>query len=393
MTIIPLFVLGILTTILCAAGVIEYYHHQRSIAAIPIRIHVNGTRGKSSVTRLIAAGLREAGIRTFAKTTGTAPRVIDAAGKDRIIHRLRSPSIGEQVRLLNYFSQEKSEAVVMECMAVQPQYQWISEHQMVRSHFGVITNVRPDHLEEMGPTLDDVAHSLCNTVPVGGKLVTGEDQHPEILKKVAENNGNMFIRSDESSVTEGELDQFSYMEHPANVAVALDVCQEVGVQREVALTGMQKVQPDLGALIAWNLEKDEKRIQFVNGMAANDPVSTLQIWRFVIDRYPGEGGTCVFFNCRDDRPARTRQLIELTLKEIKPDHFIIRGDKIERTIVRVRNHSPATNIQAVGLSQNLDFVVNQLMDLPHDTLIYAIGNQVGAGQEILAKLGRYRHHG
>ena len=121
MTIIPLFVLGILATILCAAGVIEYYHHQRSLAAIPIRIHVNGTRGKSSVTRLIAAGLREAGIRTFAKTTGTAPRVIDAAGKDRIIHRLRSPSIGEQVRLLNYFSQEKSEAVVMECMAVQPQ--------------------------------------------------------------------------------------------------------------------------------------------------------------------------------------------------------------------------------------------------------------------------------
>ena len=28
-----------------------------------------------------------------------------------------------------------------------------------------------------------------------------------------------------------------------------------------------------------------------------------------------------------------------------------------------------------------------------NTLIYAIGNQVGAGQEILAKLGRYRHHG
>ena len=245
----------------------------------------------------------------------------------------------------------------------------------------------------MGPTLDDVAHSLCNTVPVGGKLVTGEDQHPEILKKVAENNGSIFIRSDESSVTEGELDQFSYMEHPANVAVALDVCQEAGVQREVALAGMQKVQPDLGALIAWNLEKDEKRIQFVNGMAANDPVSTLQIWRFVIDRYPGEGGTCVFFNSRDDRPARTRQLIELTLKEIKPDHFIIRGDKVEGTIARVRNHSPVKNIHAVELSQNLDFVVNRLMDLPHDTLIYAIGNQVGAGQEILAKLGRYRHHG
>ena len=106
MIITPLFFLGILAAFLCAAGVIEYYHHQRLLNTIPIRIHVNGTRGKSSVTRLIAAGLREAGIRTFAKTTGTAPRVIDAEGKDHIIHRLRSPSIGEQVRLLNYFSQE-----------------------------------------------------------------------------------------------------------------------------------------------------------------------------------------------------------------------------------------------------------------------------------------------
>ncbi|GIS53542.1 hypothetical protein Ct9H90mP29_05840 [bacterium] len=115
----------------------------------------------------MAAGLREGGIRTFAKTTGTAPRVIDAGkGKNRIIHRLRLPSIGEQVRLLNYFASEKPEAVVMECMAVQPQYQWIAEHQMVRSHIGVITNVRPDHLDEMGPTEDDVAYSLCNTIPL-----------------------------------------------------------------------------------------------------------------------------------------------------------------------------------------------------------------------------------
>ena len=393
MIITPLFFLGILAALLCVVGVIEYNHHQRLLNTIPIRIHVNGTRGKSSVTRLIAAGLREAGIRTFAKTTGTAPRVIDAAGKDRIIHRLRSPSIGEQVRLLNYFSQEKSEAVVMECMAVQPQYQWISEHQMVRSHFGVITNVRPDHLEEMGPTLDDVAHSLCNTVPVGGKLVTGEDEHLGILKKVAENNRSTFLQSDEANITDDELDQFSYMEHPANVAVALDVCHEAGVQREVALAGMQKVQPDLGALIAWSLGKGEKRIQFINGMAANDPVSTLQIWKFVIDRYPGEGGTCVFFNSRDDRPARTRQLIELTLIEIKPDHFVVRGDNIDGIIERVRNHSPQTDIHAVDLNQNLDIVVNQLMGLPHDTLIYAIGNQVGAGQEILTKLAEYRHHG
>ncbi|MDC0480152.1 poly-gamma-glutamate synthase PgsB [Candidatus Marinimicrobia bacterium] len=393
MSLTPLIVLGFLAIAICISGILEYQFHMRSLVAIPLRIHVNGTRGKSSVTRLVAAGLREAGIRTFAKTTGTAPRVIDAEGKDRIIHRLRLPSIGEQTRLLSYFASEKPEAVVMECMAVQPQYQWIAEHQMVQSQIGVITNVRPDHLDEMGPTEDDVAYSLCNTVPENGILITGEDQKPEILRQVAKNNGTEFIQSNEADISRDELDQFTYMEHPANVAVALDVCKKAGVDRHIALAGMHKVQPDLGALIAWNLDQGEKRIQFINGMAANDPVSTLQIWKFIIDRYPAEGGTCVFFNSRDDRPFRTRQLIELTLEEIKPDYFIIRGDKIDAIVQRLIHYSPGTNVQIIGLSNDHNQVVDKLLSLPHDTLIYAIGNQVGAGQEILAKLSDYRHHG
>ena len=390
MILTPLFVLGFLGIVLSLTGIIEYYYHQKLVNTIPIRIHVNGTRGKSSVTRLIAAGLREGGIRTFAKTTGTAPRVIDAFGKDHIIHRLRSPSIGEQVRLLKYFAQEKPDAVVIECMAVQPQYQWISEHQMVRSNIGVITNVRPDHMEEMGPTLVDVAYSLCNTIPVDGKLITGEEIHLEIFRNVAKENGSTFVESNEISISDDELNQFSYIEHPMNIAVALDVCNEAGVERRIALAGMYKMKPDLGALVAWNLKKDNRRIQFINGMAANDPVSTLKIWKFVVDRYNGDRGTCVFFNTRDDRPGRTRQLIELTLQEIKPDHFIVRGDKIKKPITRVQKHSPNTNIFEIGFNKNIDFVVDKLLGLSNCTLIYAIGNQVGSGQEILTKIAKYK---
>ncbi len=90
MIISPPFFLGAIVLILILIGYIERLNHQRVISSIPLRVHVNGTRGKSSVTRLIAAGLRAGGIRTFAKTTGTAPRIIDSKGKDRVIHRLRS---------------------------------------------------------------------------------------------------------------------------------------------------------------------------------------------------------------------------------------------------------------------------------------------------------------
>ena len=389
----PLIVLGTLALLLCIAGIIEFQNHLTSLNTIPLRIHVNGTRGKSSVTRLIAAGLREGGLRTFAKTTGTAPRVIDADGKDRIIHRLRLPSIGEQVRLLKYFASEKPDAVVMECMAVQPQYQWIAEHQMVKSHVGVITNVRPDHLEEMGPTEEDVALSLCNTIPVDGVLITGEDQKTDLMRHIAGKNDSRFIHSNESTITKEELEKFTYMEHPSNIAVALDACKEAGVERKTALAGMHKVKPDLGALIAWNLDLNGKNIQFINGMAANDPVSTLQIWKFIMDRYPAEGGTCVFFNSREDRPSRTRQMIELTFLEIKPDYFMVRGDKVLTSIERQKHHSENTRVNIIGLGDPIEKLIEKMAEMPNNTLVYAIGNQVGVGQEILELISTFRNHG
>ena len=393
MLISPLLILGFLATFLIIAGLLEFRYHQISLSGIPIRIHVNGTRGKSSVTRLIAAGLRAGGKRTFAKTTGTAPRVIDSKGIDRIIHRLRKPSIGEQVRLLKYFSDEKPDVVVMECMAVQPQYQWISEHQMVKSDIGVITNARPDHLDEMGPTEEDVVKSLCNSIPVSGVLVTAEQKHKNIIKKVTYDNNSDFILSDENSLSNEYIDNFSYIEHPQNIAIALDVCEKLGVDREIAIGGMHQVQPDLGALIVWKLIGQKGLLQFVNGMAANDPVSTLQIWKFVIDRYPTKSATAVFFNSRDDRPMRTKQMLELTFEEIRPEYLIVRGDKIEAKINKLKHHSPETIVIIFSIDEKADVVSKAILKLPDDSLIYAIGNQVGVGQEILEDLARNRING
>jgi len=49
-------------------------HKARMFEEFEHRIHVNGIRGKSSVTRLIAAALREGKVKTLGKTTGTAAR-------------------------------------------------------------------------------------------------------------------------------------------------------------------------------------------------------------------------------------------------------------------------------------------------------------------------------
>ena len=97
----------IISAILICLGILENYYHNKSLMKIPHRIHVNGARGKSSVTRLVAAGLRAGGLKVLAKTTGSAPRIIDVNGEDQVIHRLRAASIGEQIKLIRYFSKKK----------------------------------------------------------------------------------------------------------------------------------------------------------------------------------------------------------------------------------------------------------------------------------------------
>ena len=151
---------AVLVAGLAAYGVWETRSHRMNLARVPLRIHVNGTRGKSSVTRLIAAALRAHGIRTFAKTTGTMARIIDPDGREIDVYRVGRPNIVEQTRIVRRAVEAGAEALVVECMAVAPELQPITELRLIQSTVGVITNCRADHLDVMGPTTDDVAWPL-----------------------------------------------------------------------------------------------------------------------------------------------------------------------------------------------------------------------------------------
>lgn len=123
-------ILILATVILILNWIWEYRRHLRKVKSIPIRIHVNGTRGKSSVTRLIAAGLRAGGIRTIAKTTGTMPRVIMPDGREAAVIRLMGANIIEQKYIFREAEKHDVQAIVIECMAVNPVFQWITERSL-----------------------------------------------------------------------------------------------------------------------------------------------------------------------------------------------------------------------------------------------------------------------
>ena len=367
--------------LLIIIGIIEIQVHHKSLSHIPIRVHVNGIRGKSSVVRLIAAGLRGGGLKTFAKTTGTVPRIINEHGDDVELHRLRSASIGEQLKLIRYFATQSADAVVMECMAINPQYQWISEHKMVRSTLGVITNVRKDHMDEMGKTNEQIAYSLSNSIPFESTLITSEKKWFGPLAKISNERKTEFIISDNNDIDSEFIDNFPYLEHPENINLALKVCEKLGIDKKDALNGMMSTKPDPGVLLIWKICNEN---QFVSAFAANDPVSTLKVWNLIKDK--STNNTCFFLNSRDDRRYRTKQLIKLVMEDIKPDLLIIRADNIKHLIV---NYDTDTKIKLFSMRSSQKEVANYIVGL-NKYIIVGIGNIVGWGDSFIERIKQYR---
>ena len=134
-------------------------------------IHVNGIRGKSTTTRLIDAGMRECGFKVFSKTTGTIPTYIDVAGNEHEIFRLGKANIREQIKMMKLALKEGAEVLVLECMAVNPELQRICEEKILKANICVITNIRLDHINDMGDNLEEIAEAFSNTIPTNGTLI------------------------------------------------------------------------------------------------------------------------------------------------------------------------------------------------------------------------------
>jgi len=379
-------VLILATVLLIAYWAHEYWRHLRNVKSIPIRVHVNGTRGKSSVTRLIAAGLRAGGKKTVAKITGTLPRVVLPDGREAAIIRLMGANIIEQKYIFRHAVSEKPDAIVIECMAVNPVFQWITERKFVRSTISVITNCRPDHLDLMGSTEQSVTMSLSNTIPQGGVCYTAENEHFGLLEKVAKQRHCRIHQIRPADVTPEELARFRYIEHAENVQLALAVCAEAGIPREVALEGMIHAHPDPGALRKYIVHDGDKTIHFYNVFAANDPKSTERIINMVTGHLQNVE-KIIMLNSRADRLYRAHQLID-TVANLDFSYLLLTGE-IPEKVESYALHSglPANKVIPLG-ELRPELVYKKVLELTgSESHVLGIGNMAGKvwyGAQIVA---------
>ncbi|MCE1179576.1 MAG: poly-gamma-glutamate synthase PgsB [Micrococcales bacterium] len=294
-----------------------------------MRVHVNGIRGKSSVTRLVAGVLREGGFVTVAKTTGSAARVIGPQGEETPIRRLGAATINEQIDIVKEHVRQDVEALVIECMAVRPLYQQYSQDYMVRSDITVITNVREDHQEEMGETLEEIADSMSVTIPHGGILITAEDRPHlrERLRRNAEARGSRMVYADASSVSDEDMRGFDYLQFKSNVAIGLAIADYLGISHERAVEGMWKSVPDVGVVRLKTYDILGKQITWVPMFAANDRESVILTLEQLSATFPPDATVVGILNNRTDRGRRAELFATMVPKDINPfvDHIITMG--------------------------------------------------------------------
>lgn len=284
---------------------------------VPIRIVVTGSRGKSSLTRLIHSGLTGGGLRAYARITGVLPRELNPQG-ERTISRHASANIRE---ILWWSSQIPSDAqaVVAENSAVAPHLQGYAADILAPTLI-VWTNIRPDHTEVWGPGLEGAAEALFKGIPSGVPIVGGEELNTPPLVKMLKLNGNSLTTTTtffREGKMEGPLPFGGHHEENMLLArLALQVCQEQGkmpLDLSKAFEAMEKLLPDIADFCILS----QQGYCLASAFSANDTESTEQLFR---ETGWQSNETTLLYHHRPDRPARLKEfaswLKKFTWKEL-----------------------------------------------------------------------------
>jgi len=347
------------------------WRHRRHLRAVPVRIHVAGTRGKSTTTRLIAAGLRAGGRRVVAKTTGAQPRLILPDGSEEAWPRRGPASVWEQRRLFVRAARLGADTVVVECMAIRPELVWASETHLIEATTAVITNARADHFEDIGEDPDAMAEAVRWVVPASGQLVVAAEAATPALRSWAAARG--------ATVTVVETAGLGPL--AADRALALAVCAAHGVPAAVAGPAMDAAAADPASFFERSLAIGGKTVRFANAFACNDVASLALLWPTVA----AASSPVVLLNARRDRPLRTRRFVEFLAAQAPASVLFVVGDPLAVLLARRAGFVPGA-VRRLRSRTPAAALAELAAPVPSGGLIWGVGNYQGFGARLVVEL-------
>jgi poly-gamma-glutamate synthase PgsB/CapB len=369
--------------------IVERLKITRNANEIPLRICVTGTRGKSSVTRLTAGCLREAGMSVLAKTTGSRPCLIFPNGEEKDIERLGNPSILEGKKVLRLAARSKVHAVVMEMMSIRPESHYSEAVQMIKPHILVITNIREDHLAEMGPRKEDIARCFASALPRRcTAFIPAEEIYPVFEKKARDAQARIIpVPKDQPGMDVKWRARLPANEFGQNIGLAMAVAEFLEVDQGKAYLGLLKTQADFGSLKIWKIDSGppSKTWFLVSAFAANDPESTKEVLNKLGDMGLFEKRKKIgLLNLRSDRGERTIQWLK-ALKNASAfpfDALVFIGEHARAMKARLEKHTQA-EIHTFHTKKPEKLMTQIFLISGEEAVLIGMGNMGGMGQVLV----------
>ena len=380
---------GICVSVFLIYLIVEHTLLKRRLRRIPLRICVTGTRGKSSVVRLIAACLKDTRMLVFAKTTGSKPCQVFPDGKEMEIQRRGHPTILEEKKAIKKASQAGVHAVVLEMMSIRPESLYAETNRMTKPHILVITNVRKDHVDEIGDSREEIARCFASAIPPKSTVFVPEEEFYPAFQWMADKAGARLLKVP-LGLSIGKNEQRENIPGHAfeqNFRLALAVVEFLGKDRDRAYKAAVRALPDFGGLKVWEVKRDScvTGWYFVSAFAANDPETTKDVLNKLENRGLFKGRRRIgLLNLRKDKGARTMQWFDALQEEeayafdrlfFVGEHAQALKDKLQRRI--------KPEITALRRKKPEDLIV-QIADLEkRESVIVGIGNMGGIGRSFV----------
>jgi hypothetical protein len=302
----------------------EKFRLRGAQAALPWRIHVYGTRGKTTLTRLLIQLLRTQGFRVLGRTSGDAPVICHPDGRESRQPRLGPPNIHEYISCLAQARDGGCQAIVMECMALHPANIHSCREILAPTHV-FITNTRPDHHESQGERPEDIVRALSLSLGPGQRVFALEDAGAACLRQRAErvNSVLSFSGAAEQTIAPNRM--------AATLANAL--------AEELRLNPLPLPSPQWPAFQRLELSPEQSCL-FLDLFSVNDVVSTAQLLEQARRRAELDAAMPLLglLSTRSDRPLRTKAFVDWLIAAKPCSHYLAVGDHAWFAWMRLARH-------------------------------------------------------
>lgn len=330
-----------------AWGGFEEFRAGKRLATIRYRLLCGGIRGKSSLTRLVHAGLRAAGLEALGRVTGEDPLLLLPDGRE-IPHARRGPANIREVRaLLGLKHAERLDAIVIENMAIEPELQGVVARRFVRPTLQLFACDGTDHLETLPADPIERAEALLDGFDPRAPLMVADYAENRILRERATARGLRIaapapapaaapapapLLPDDQSDQTDQTDQSDQPDFPllrphiAPLAeCALGALREMDCLTPKTRMAVLKRAAELQKLTVYRLGESV----WVDLLTANDPESVRRLIECVLrmDAANGFVRKAMLFNHRNDRPLRLYAFAPLFCDF----ETLIVGDRISRS--------------------------------------------------------------